>query len=712
MSDRGLAEQKDLVDALHRLGIIQGDLVLVCSTIEDYSWMDGGVDGAIDAFLEAVGTEGTLAMHTGQGVKGWPRRLFYARTSPSEMGEMSQRFWQRPGAARSGEPVMSVAAIGPLAKELTATHNGDERRYSPWGDRALGYDSPWQRLYERDAKFVLIGDDYGRATLFRLPQVMYLEARRGRFKPEMPLPAFDQQRMAQALEAEALIRHQAAGPTILNLVSTRALVDRSLALFQADPLAYFPEGFPDEWGFVEWYRNRPAMERRLRAGLGKANITPKGPAGFRGVHRDIWARAVVLMDGQTTLGLILADQVGFYYEHVEEVRRRVEERCGLPAGNLMIACTHTHSVPVIIFRDAVAKFPEYVETVIEGLTDSVCRALAALQPVRLGVGQVRAEGLTENRRIKMIDGQVFTSRYSVPSTWYLSPDIIQSFGPVDDMLSCLRIEDLEGKVVGAVGNFAGHPISALRSKHISGDSFGHAEDLLEHVHPGAVTLLTNGAEGNMNANGPLPMCGPRYDTQAERVGQMIGGYWLTALARADCIDGGSLAIARRVVNLPLRQSFIELLRGSATMTIPLRGEAPVVTQPETPMPIGSMFSDDPLITPAMRQQGLEQGYFQREVQVFRINDTVWVAMPGEVFMEVQLIIKEKSKFPHTIVVGVANDCPGYIPTREAFSELGFEVAECPGWSNYTEDALGILGMTALELIDELWEGFRGPDGSS
>ncbi|MDQ1317786.1 MAG: hypothetical protein QG588_1440 [Candidatus Poribacteria bacterium] len=42
------------------------------------------------------------------------------------------------------------------------------------------------------------------------------------------------------------------------------------------------------------------------------------------------------------------------------------------------------------------------------------------------------------------------------------------------------------------------------------------------------------------------------------------------------------------------------------------------------------------------------------------------------FVELGLMIKEKSPFEHTYVVELANDYIGYIPTRVAFKEGGYE----------------------------------------
>ncbi len=700
------------VQGLRALGLEAGTLVLIAGTLPELDGSPAGADALISAFLEVVGLAGTAAMHVGENVGGHPRSLFFPGTSPSEQGPLSETFRQHPEAKRSPEPIMSVAAIGRLADELTRRHDGDERRYSPWGDRALGYDSPWQRLYEWNALYVLIGGDWSRATLFRLPQVMYAEAMRGTYRPDVPVPTFEASLMGGDLEKEGLVRTTTIADTTVKSASVKVLVDRSLERFRSDPLRYFAGSAQDEFGFVPWFRSLPRMDKRLQVGVGRVPITPEDPAGFRGVYRDIWARAVVVDDGVQQVCLIIADQAAIQLEQVAEVRRRVAARCGLAMDNVMVACTHAHRVPPVVFRQTVARFPQYVERLLTGLVEAAVRAAEGGRPARLGASKIKTEDLLVNRRMKLIDGRVSTSRYTVPSTWYVSPDLIYGTGPCDPWLTTLRIDDLDGHLLGAVGNLTGHPIVGLRSKFISGDCFGHAEDLTERVYTGAVAMLSNGAEGNVLVRGPIPERGPRYDAQAERVGHLIGGYWLAALAQAEPVDGGSVAAARADVELPLRPPYVEWLRDiPAFDAVPPKDAKPIELPLLGPKERQGMFSNHALITPSIKARALERGTWLTEVQAIRINDIVFVGIPGEPFVEAQIVIKAKSRFPHTAVVGLANDCPGYIPSREAFAEGGYEVGEAQGWSRFTEDALGILTGRGLELINRLWTEYveRGDD---
>jgi len=48
-------------------------------------------------------------------------------------------------------------------------------------------------------------------------------------------------------------------------------------------------------------------------------------------------------------------------------------------------------------------------------------------------------------------------------------------------------------------------------------------------------------------------------------------------------------------------------------------------------------------------------------------------LPGEIFSELGLTIKSKSRFRNTIIVELANDSIGYVPTKKAFREGSYEI---------------------------------------
>ena len=72
----------------------------------------------------------------------------------------------------------------------------------------------------------------------------------------------------------------------------------------------------------------------------------------------------------------------------------------------------------------------------------------------------------------------------------------------------------------------------------------------------------------------------------------------------------------------------------------------------------------------LRAEGITQ--VDTWVQAFRIGDTAFLTLPGEVFVDWQVKIKEQSPFPWTFAVELSNDSLGYLITRDAWEGGGYE----------------------------------------
>jgi len=84
----------------------------------------------------------------------------------------------------------------------------------------------------------------------------------------------------------------------------------------------------------------------------------------------------------------------------------------------------------------------------------------------------------------------------------------------------------------------------------------------------------------------------------------------------------------------------------------------------------------------------------------RIGETALVSLPGEVFHEHGLAIKDRSPFDRTVVVTLANAYCGYVPTEVAFHRGGYETILAT--SSFLErDAGARLVEVAVDLLGEL-----------
>lgn len=153
-----------MAEDLRRLGLAEGDLVCVHSSLSGVGYLVRGADTVIDALLTVVGERGTVMMPTFSGGNSTYRYVtgapppFDPRTAEATTGTLPERFRHYPGVLRSLHPTHSVAARGPLAEELLRGHEDSE---TPFGDH-----TPYGRLGPLGGKVLLLNSN-GNSLLHR-----------------------------------------------------------------------------------------------------------------------------------------------------------------------------------------------------------------------------------------------------------------------------------------------------------------------------------------------------------------------------------------------------------------------------------------------------------------------------------------------------------------------------------------------------------------
>jgi aminoglycoside 3-N-acetyltransferase len=143
-----------IVNGFKKLGLKQGDAVLVHSSLSSFGHVDGGADTVIDALLETVGKEGTVLVPTLTGSEHLSAEnppVFDVRNTPCWTGKIPETFRKRQAAIRSLHPTHSVAAIGAKAKYITEGH---EKCLTP-----CGLNSPYTKIAESGGYVLLLGVD-------------------------------------------------------------------------------------------------------------------------------------------------------------------------------------------------------------------------------------------------------------------------------------------------------------------------------------------------------------------------------------------------------------------------------------------------------------------------------------------------------------------------------------------------------------------------
>lgn len=177
--NRKLVLKQDIIDGVKNVGIVHGDTVMVHTSLSSMGFVCGGPQIVIEALLEAVGSDGTIMMPTQswknldpeagvhwQEPKEWWQAIrenwpaYDKKITPTNtMGAVAEMFRNWPGAYRSDHPARSVAAVGRNAEYLTKDHDLSN---------IFGIGSPIDKLYQLNAKVLLIGVGYDKNTSIHL----------------------------------------------------------------------------------------------------------------------------------------------------------------------------------------------------------------------------------------------------------------------------------------------------------------------------------------------------------------------------------------------------------------------------------------------------------------------------------------------------------------------------------------------------------------
>ncbi|MDX1932211.1 MAG: AAC(3) family N-acetyltransferase [Capsulimonadales bacterium] len=170
-----------LANDLRKLGLAEGSLVFLHSSLSRLGWVCGSSVTVLQAIFDVLGPTGTLVTPAFSGENSDPARwqnppvpehwwpiiretmpVFDPQVTPTRgMGRIVETFRTWPGVRRSYHPVVSFCACGPEAEAITRDH--------PLND-GLGENSPLGRLYQRDAQVLMLGTAYECCTCFHLSE--------------------------------------------------------------------------------------------------------------------------------------------------------------------------------------------------------------------------------------------------------------------------------------------------------------------------------------------------------------------------------------------------------------------------------------------------------------------------------------------------------------------------------------------------------------
>jgi len=439
------------------------------------------------------------------------------------------------------------------------------------------------------------------------------------------------------------------------------------------------------------------MAHRLTAGVSLIDISP-GPgielAGYphhprhnTGIHDPLYAGCICLDDGSVKLAVVCMDLVMYSKKEVRAVREEAARLTPIPAANIMITCSHTHSGPwasgrldLEALEQGLGPDPGFMADLHRKLVSLVTEAWDSRFPAEIGVEKGscgRDKGVGGNRRNP--------NEIADPEVWVI--------GVMDQL----------GAVRGCLVRYALHP-TFLHSDSftVSADYPGCIRKRFAERAPGTALLFAQGCSGNQSPR--YFRSGKTYD-EAMRVGTAIGDEALRVLGAMEF--HAEAALLAKSVETEIDTRELPPVNEAERAVAQARAHWEKVKAQSTVerdiwnAELRFLGAEDTLAYVRVSERGdqlsLRQDELPAEVQVIGIGETRIVGLPGELFVEFGITIQYRAPFDKVFVIELANGClPGYACTARAYSQGGYETG-----------ASLLTGRSGEQLVDAavrlLWE---------
>lgn len=399
------------------------------------------------------------------------------------------------------------------------------------------------------------------------------------------------------------------------------------------------------------------MKSDFKVGAAKYNIMPPldqarrlGPKGLAiDVIGELCARATVFDDGKNKAAIVLLDISEFFPNITKGVRGLASKWTDIPAENIMVCATHTHSSAKVIDYDdpydtggVLIKYEKlsdetqaYLDMLFRYAASAVFLADSRRKPAKGNIGEIAVPGIGKPR-LRMKDGSVASLTHADTMEHYRMEDV-ESVSPYDDALRIAVFEDLDGKPICGMGNFGCHNALAMGGMTLNSDYYGWAAEKLEHEAGGRfVFSLMAGPEGNVHPAAFFDHDVPASESETfvPVAGKMLYDKAKKIWGKLEPFRTDVVASASKEVYFPLQNPLT--LRHQAY----LQGRG---------------------VTGGKQD---EKGVFS-ELQIIGAGDFAILGLCGEVFHEIAMNLRKASPFRHTWVNSLCNDELSYLmPAHE------------------------------------------------
>jgi neutral ceramidase len=427
----------------------------------------------------------------------------------------------------------------------------------------------------------------------------------------------------------------------------------------------------------------------FRAGEGVTDITPPLGTELAGFHKPpdkerrstavrqpASARALVLgnlSDPAYEFAIVSLDVCAVSQEFCSDVKKTISRRIGIPAENIRIGATHTHSMPTLRYFMQWGRLPEdYRQMVATQIVQAVSLAKKDLRPAKLFLGKEPVERASHNRTSQSFKTEdLFTKDSTDEERW------------LDRTLHALYFVR-EGAPNLLWYQFSAHPV--CYADQSAGPDFPGLVASKMKAAAGISPSFLQGHCGDVNS-------GTSDRGDAEKVSDAIVKSLQQAIKNTRPVDVTRVRQVTGTFQAPLDTEFHkrQLEEYHADPTNCVKG-----------VWVDAEFAREWYETAA--KWNLAQDSYPTPISALALGDVALLFHPGELYSVYGLTIRRDSPFRDTLVIGYVDDLIGYVPDPKAYAAKEYAAIVVPKILSlpcYKPEVGRALAAASLDLLQKL-----------
>ena len=347
--------------------------------------------------------------------------------------------------------------------------------------------------------------------------------------------------------------------------------------------------------------------------------TPKPSIEKKG---DLYARAMVFEKSGTRIAIVNVDNLGWTSILGNKSRALIK---GIPAENILIGATHTHSGPdAYAFPDASGKASadlKYLDWCVQQIADAVNEAISKLEHASLKIAVDEAKGK-------------IAYNYYAPALYDPRCGVIQAIATTGNR---------QGKAIATLVNYAVHPEVIGSGRGIlSPDLCGPLYNRIE-AKAGGIALFMNGAQGGMVT------ADTRLEYGKEGNGQKEANTWEECIRIGELLADEALRIVDKAAVLPNPDIFC------------------VARKIE--FPVDSEIMRFILKNSPLKHELSKANVVSTQLNLLNIGPAQILTIPGEALPNIGYYVKRNMNTKLPFLFGLTNDAFGYMLTKVDFNSF-------------------------------------------